>query len=579
MNSLRMGQVQINTIVGDLDGNYKKIIQSIKQAERNGCDLVVLPELAITGYPPEDLLLRPHFIKAQRRILDDIIRQNSSIITVLGFVDQAQGDLYNAAAVIQDQSLKAVYHKIELPNYSVFDEERYFTSGSAPLVLDVGSVKVGISICEDIWVKDSVIECEALTGGAEILVNISASPFTTGKNVQRYQLIREHCRRTHSIMAYTNLVGGQDELVFDGQSLVMDDQGDLIAAGRSFETDLIQVDLNVSRLRERREQQDFSDRVKNCTTRFRHVTTVDMMIQKSEKPVLKASDTPLRRLDATEELYKALILGLKDYVSKNGFTDVVFGLSGGIDSALVSAIAVDALGSEHVHPVIMPSQYSTRGSVDDSELLCRNMGLESITLPIRSVFDSVIELLKPVFSNLAEDVTEENLQARIRGNLVMALSNKFGWLALATGNKSELSVGYCTIYGDMVGGFAPLMDVKKGRVYRLAKYRNAKAGFDFIPNEIMNKQPSAELKPDQQDQDSLPPYDELDEILRLYIEHSMGAREIIEAGHDPETVTRITALVDRNEYKRRQAAPGIKITSMSFGKDRRMPITNHYRRS
>ena len=579
MNSLRLGLVQINTIVGDLKGNYNKILNSIQKAIAEDCDMVILPELAITGYPPEDLLLRPHFVKAQHDVLVDLMHKNGRIITILGYVEKINENLYNSAAVLQDHSLKAVYHKIELPNYSVFDEERYFTSGNTPLVLDVNSIKVGVSICEDIWVKDSVIECEALAGEAEILVNISASPFTTGKNKQRLDLIRRHCEQTHSILVYTNLVGGQDELVFDGQSLVVDEQGNLIASGQAFETDLIFVDLDVSRLREQRKNPDFDKQMQNCSTRFKKINTVELDIPAKTKKPLQKKSKPFFQWDATEELYNALILGLRDYVQKNGFTDVVFGLSGGIDSALVAAIAVDAFGCEKVHPVIMPSQYSTRGSVKDSEQLAHNMNIKPILLSIRKVFDSFIKLLAPVFHDLPADVAEENLQARIRGNLVMALSNKFGWLALATGNKSELSVGYCTIYGDMAGGFAPLMDVKKGMVYKLAEYRNAKAGFDFIPNAILTKPPSAELKPDQRDQDSLPPYDELDEILRLYVEESMGAGEIIQAGHDKDTVKQITMLIDRNEHKRRQAAPGIKITSMAFGKDRRMPITNHYRRT
>lgn len=577
MNSLRLGLAQINTVVGDLDGNYNKIVESINRAESFGCDIVVLPELGITGYPPEDLLLHPHFIKAQSNMLNDIIRQNGDIITILGFVHESGGQLYNAAAVLQNQSLKAVYHKIELPNYSVFDEERYFISGSVPLVLNVNSVKIGLSICEDIWVKNSVIECEALAGGAEILINISASPFTTGKNKQRFDLIREHCRKTHSILAYTNLVGGQDELVFDGQSLLVDDQGNLIAAGHAFETDFILVDVNVGRLRNRRKQNDFVHLTKKYHPRFKDIQTVELKPHEKDKIPIEQNQAPLFQMTPTEELYKALILGLRDYADKNGFSDVVFGLSGGIDSALVSAIAVDALGSEHVHPVIMPSPYSTKASVDDSKALAKNLNLAPLKLPIHTVFEASIELLAPVFQDLAEDVTEENLQARIRGNIIMALSNKFGWLALATGNKSELSVGYCTLYGDMVGGFAPISDVKKGMVYKLSEYRNEKAGFDFIPIRIIQKPPSAELKPNQRDQDSLPPYDELDEIIRMYVEQCMGAEEIIIAGHHPDTVKKITMLIDKNEYKRRQAAPGIKITSLAFGKDRRMPITNHYR--
>ncbi len=576
MNSLRIALAQINTTVGDLEGNRDKILQHMNTARDLGCDIVSLPEMSITGYPPEDLVLRKHFIQDQKDILKDIAGETKDILALIGFVDADKDYLYNAAAAVKDREIHAVYHKVQLPNYSVFDEERYFEPGNAPLVLDINGIQVGVSICEDIWAPNGVIECEAFTGGAEILINISASPFTLHKNKERLKVLQQHARKTCSVLLYNNLVGGQDELVFDGQSLLVNEQGELLATGKAFEEDFLCVDVNVDPVRRARQHKSYGKNRTRFTIPFRHIQHVPVHWEK--KSMKKAISAPTIRdtHSIEEQAYKAITLGLRDYVHKNGFKQVVFGLSGGIDSALVAVIAADALGPEHVTAVLMPSQYSSKGSVTDSEKIVQNLGIHFYTFPVRDIFQQYLDLFRDTFQNMSPDITEENLQARIRGNIIMALSNKFGYLALATGNKSEVSVGYCTLYGDMVGGFSPLKDLQKNMVYRLSHYRNDLAGYPIIPQSVIDKEPSAELKPDQKDQDSLPPYEVLDKILTLYVEESLGVREIIERGFHSETVKKVTRMVDMNEYKRRQAAPGVKITSLAFGKDRRMPITNKY---
>jgi len=523
-------------------------------------------------------LLSEQFINDQLDTLKIIINQVKDITCVLGFVDLRDGNIYNAAAVIHSGSLKAVYHKVQLPNYSVFDEERYFEAGNEPLIITINGVKIGISICEDIWIEECVAEAEVFCGGAEILVNISASPYYIGKFKERLELVKTRAQRNRAFILYNNLIGGQDELVFDGQSLIVNEKGDLVVHGFAFEEDFLVCDINVEKIRTFRDKDNsFETDSKSFECPFKSINQVDIQYELSAKtdPLIKPEKRP--QYNETDEIYHALLLGLRDYVQKNGFKQVVFGLSGGIDSALVAAIASDALGSGNVHCVTMPSRFSTSGSVDDSVLLAKNFGIHFLELPIENIFKSYLSLLEPVFKDLPFGVAEENLQARIRGALVMALSNKYNWMALATGNKSEVSVGYCTIYGDMIGGFSPLKDVSKMWVYRLSRRRNERAGWNLIPESIIKKVPSAELRPDQKDEDTLPPYHILDRILELYVEDNKSIDEMIAQGFKRHMIKDVIRLVNNSEYKRRQAAPGVKITLRAFGKDRRMPITNRYR--
>jgi NAD+ synthase (glutamine-hydrolysing) len=573
---LRVALAQINTTVGDLEGNTETMRHAIQTARSRDCDLIAFPELSLTGYPPEDLLLRNQFLNDQDTCFRTLAEDFTDIAGVVGFVDRRDGQRYNAAAFIAKGKVRGVYHKVNLPNYSVFDEERYFRSGSRPMVVHFGDKKIGISICEDIWVEDDVVEAEAIVGGADILLNISASPYYFDKGRERRDLIKARAHRTGAVVAYVNLVGGQDELVFDGQSLIATPGGQLVAEGAAFQTDLVIHDLDVD-LSPSSEHHTEGD-VNVFTQRFPDLDHIHVQASLSKSRSSKPTSphrTPV--LDTNEQVYSALVLGLRDYVYKNGFSDVTLGLSGGIDSALVAVLATDALGPDHVHTVTMPSRYSSSGSVEDSRQLARNLGIQFEIVAIQGIYDRYIEDLSRFFKGLDMDVTEENLQARIRGNLLMALSNKFGWLVLATGNKSEISVGYSTIYGDMVGGFSPLKDVFKGRVYQLSERVNEKAGMERIPRAILEKAPSAELRPNQTDQDSLPPYDILDAILERYVGLEMGVKEIVSEGFEENMVKEVARLVDINEYKRRQAAPGIKITPRAFGKDRRMPITNQYR--
>lgn len=575
--NLRIAVAQMNATVGDLSGNRDKILAHIEQAVASGCHVVTFPELSLTGYPPEDLVLRRQFILDQTTILKELVSRTRDIIAVIGFVDADERHLFNAAAIVQNQEIRAVYHKIQLPNYSVFDEERYFEAGRTPLVLNIEGIKTGISICEDIWIADSVTETEALSGGAEILINISASPYAMGKIDDRTTLMQTRARSCRAFIVYNNLICGQDELVFDGSSLFVDPFGRLLMSGKRFEEDFFVCDVDLAATGKIRRQESFRQAVSSFVAA--HAPCQEITLS---RPKTLAIATPTPRTiscptTTAEEVYKAILLGFKDYVYKNGFQHVVFGLSGGIDSALVAVLAADAFGAENVHGVTMPSQFSSAGSVDDSLQLAQNLGMELLHFPIENVLSAYLHIFKDTFQGLETGITEENLQARIRGNIVMALSNKFGWIAITTGNKSEVSVGYCTIYGDMAGGFAPLKDVTKTMVYHLSEYRNKVSGYELIPRAIIDKAPSAELRPNQKDQDSLPPYDELDQILERYVERSESIQEIIAAGFDDEIVKKVARLVDLSEYKRRQAAPGVKITPLAFGKDRRMPITNHYR--
>jgi NAD+ synthase (glutamine-hydrolysing) len=576
LHNIRVGMAQINSTVGDLSGNTKKIMESIDRAKSLGVDLLTFPELAITGYPPEDLLLKPQFIKQNRESLDKIIEHSSNIAVVVGFVD-SDGDIYNAAAVVCDKRLAGIYHKIYLPNYGVFDENRYFQAGTAYPVFNIYGVGIGINICEDIWYEAGPAIVQAYAG-ARVLINISASPYHAGKGFFRERMLAIRASDSVAIVVHNNLVGGQDELVFDGNSLIINEKGEVIARGKQFDEDFVVADLDVesvfrSQLHDPRRRKE-PPWVKE---KLQEATKIEVS---SEYPAIARPSLPPRRiegLDDLAEIYHALVLGVRDYVHKNGFEKVVIGLSGGVDSSLVAAIAVDALGAENVVGISMPSRYSSPGSKSDAEALARNLGIEFKVIPIEKAFNAYLETLAEPFKDTNPDATEENIQARIRGNLLFALSNKFGWLVLACSNKSETAMGYTTLYGDMSGGLIPLKDVPKTTVYKLSQYRNRQAGKDVIPSPVLAKAPSAELRPNQKDTDTLPPYEILDPILKAYVEDDVMIDQIVATGFDRETVLRVAKLVDRNEYKRRQAAPGIKITPRDFGRDRRLPITNRFR--
>jgi NAD+ synthase (glutamine-hydrolysing) len=576
MRTIRIGLCQINTTVGDIEGNTKKILHYIEKGKKMGADLLAFPEMAVTGYPPEDLLLMPKFIEANLRAARVIAKATSSITAIVGFVSK-DGDIFNSAGLLHEGKLIDAYSKIYLPNYGVFDEDRYFQVGKENFIFILKSTPIGLSICEDLWYPGDPIRTQALYGGAELIVNISSSPYHTGKSAFREKMITTRASDNLAIVAYCNLVGGQDELVFDGGSMIFDQNGDLIARGKQFEEDLVLADLDMEavfrmRLHDPRIRRE---RLANEEKSLRKIELTDRSPSvKKRPPIPKREDKPLDRLS---EIYSALVLGTRDYVQKNGFKTVLIGLSGGIDSALTAAVAVDALGKNGVVGVTMPSQYSSKGSIEDSELLAKNLGIRLIQIPITDIFQAYLKTLSPSFKSVKANVTEENIQARIRGNILMALSNKFGWLVLTTGNKSEMSVGYCTLYGDMAGGFAVLKDVPKTLVYELAKYRNKKEGKAIIPKTVFVKPPSAELRANQKDEDSLPPYPVLDPILQAYVEEDKGLEEILKMGFKERMIKEVIQMVDRNEYKRRQSPPGVKITHRALGKDRRLPVTNKYR--
>ncbi len=579
MRNFRIALAQINPTVGDLDGNAQKAIYYIEQARELDADIVAFPELAIPGYPPEDLLLKPQFLEENRLHAERVASHSEGIAVVIGFADSVGVEVYNAAAVAFDGRLVDVYHKMFLPNYGVFDEDRYFEAGDACPVYMINGVSVGVNICEDIWypVGPTVVQRNA---GAEIIVNINGSPFYSGKRRFREKMLATRAADNELFLAYVNMVGGQDELVFDGASMVFSPQGDVIASSGQFVEDLLVVDVDVqavfrARLREPRPRKEKPESLEDIGSP--RLVAVSRHISNERKVELDATDGPEEIYDGVEETYEALVLGTRDYVQKCGFDKALIALSGGIDSSLVAAIGVDALGSENVVGVSMPSEFSSEGSVTDAKLLADNLGIEIWTIPIEMTFDAFMQSLAPQFAHAPFGVAEENIQSRIRGNLIMALSNKFGWLVLTTGNKSEMATGYATIYGDMSGGFAVIKDVPKIMCYDLARFRNSRAGRDIIPQTVIDKPPSAELRPDQLDQDTLPPYEELDPILKAYVEDDMSFEDIVEMGNDPEVVKQIIGLVDRSEYKRRQSAPGIKITPRNFGRDRRMPIANRWR--
>ncbi|GBD94337.1 glutamine-dependent NAD(+) synthetase [bacterium BMS3Abin05] len=573
---LRIAQAQINTIVGDLTGNRDKILEWVKRAEETEADIVIFPELAITGYPPEDLLMRPKFIEDNLRVFYEIASKIGSATTIVGFADREDGRVYNAAGILHQGRVEAICHKIQLPNYGVFDEKRYFQAGTEALVFERNEVMFGINICEDIWVPGAVIETQAFPGDSEVILNISASPYHVGKGNERKELLKKRAIDSYAYIVYTNLIGGQDELVFDGMSVVFSPKGNVLAQGAQFKEDLVVTDLDIERVRKRRREDPLFMHKKFKTQAVFPIELVRLPEVK-EKARKRLPRGKTESVEKPEEIYKALMLGTRDYVHKNGFKKVVIGLSGGIDSTLVAAIAVDALGAGNVVGVGMPSKYSSKSSVQDAETLAKNLDIPLMIIPIQSIFDAYLKTLKETFKNLRRDITEENLQARIRGNILMALSNKFGWLVLTTGNKSETSVGYSTLYGDTAGGFAVIKDVPKLLVYDLCKYRNRKAGRMLIPENVLSKPPSAELRPNQKDEDSLPPYSVLDPILEAFVEQELSPSEIIAKGFPEDVVIRVAQMVDHSEYKRRQSPPGIKITPRAFGRDRRMPITNRYR--
>jgi len=575
MRILNLALAQVNHVVGDFEGNFQKIVSYIKRAKKAGADIVAFPEMCLTGYPPEDLLLKPEFIKENQKYLHKILPYTRDITVIVGFVDH-EDDIYNAAAILHEGELVGIYHKIFLPNYGVFDENRYFQAGHKVQVFIINDVRVGINICEDIWYPGGPTREQSLYGGAEVIINISSSPYHYGKAHARLRMLSTRAEDNGVIVAYINSVGGQDELVFDGNSMIISEEGTLLAKSPSFEEDLLLLTLQPENVFNERIHDPRRRKEKLYTSPEWQMETIPLKtISKSQKNKL-ANGQITDFLNQEEEVYKALQTGLRDYVGKNLFKKVLVGISGGIDSALVASIAVETLGKHNVVGVAMHSQFTSKESKVDARKLAANHGFKLLEIPIDALYRNFLAQMKSVFKKASPDITEENIQARIRGNILMALSNKFGWLVLATGNKSEISVGYCTLYGDMVGGFSILKDVYKTMVYRLADYRNEQAGFDIIPKRIITKAPSAELKPDQKDTDSLPPYSILDPILRAYVEEDLAMKEIIEMGYEPQTVEKVIKLVDGNEYKRRQAAPGIKITHRAFGKDRRFPITNRF---
>ena len=565
---IRVAACQLNPVVGDLAGNVERVLETLEEAEAQGCDLAVFSELVVTGYPPEDLLLKPRFVVENMEAVEKIAARTGRCAAVVGFVDAGR-DLYNAAAVCADGQIVGTYHKRLLPNYGVFDEKRYFAPGDEPFELfRVAGVRVGVSICEDAWSPSGPV-AEQAAGGAELVVNINASPFHAGRLIERLRMLATRASDASCAIVYVNQVGGQDELVFDGASLVVDASGELVASAPQFEEHVLVVDLDVTPVFRKRlldpRDRAIARALPELSVTNEHTAAADHRYGRVVEPL-----PPVR------EVYEALVLGTRDYVGKNGFTDVVIGLSGGVDSSLVATIAADAVGAAHVHGVSMPSRYSSTGSKDDAGALATNLGIDYRTIAIEPAHTAFLEMLAPSFAGQPQNLAEENVQARIRGVILMALSNKFGWLVLSTGNKSEMAAGFSTLYGDMVGGFAVIKDVPKLLVYDLCRDRNARAGRELIPAPVLTKPPSAELRPDQRDDETLPPYGELDPVLEAYVEGDMTASELEQAGFDQALVRRVVTLVDRAEYKRRQAPPGVRVTPKAFGKDRRLPITNQY---
>jgi NAD+ synthase (glutamine-hydrolysing) len=571
MSRVRIAAAQMNTVVGDLEGNAARIFDAYEAAAAAGADLVVFPELTITGYPPEDLLLRPAFVAQAAEALEKLAARTGATAAIVGF-PEAGRDLSNAAAVLAHGRVQGVYRKHLLPNYAVFDEQRYFVPGDeyGPLFVIAG-VRVSVSICEDAWSPTGPIAHQA-AGGAELAVNLNASPYYAGRLHERETMLATRAADASIPVVYANLVGGQDELVFDGGSLVVDEEGELVARAKQFEEDLLIVDLDV--------RAAFRKRMLDPRGRGRAKSLPEVLVTEAHLGLPIGADRAPARIEAVytpvREVYEALVLGTRDYVRKNGFSDVHIGLSGGVDSAIVAMIAADARGAEHVTGVLMPSRFSSDHSVTDAQQIAANLGIATLTVPIEPAHAAFETMLAEVLASAPPGLAEENVQSRIRGNVLMTISNKLGSLVLTTGNKSEMATGYATLYGDMVGGFAVIKDVPKTLVYALCAERNERAGRELVPMSVLTKPPSAELRPDQKDTDSLPDYDELDPILEGYVEGDRAASDLIDEGLDAAVVRRITALVDRNEYKRRQAPPGVRVSPKAFGKDRRLPITNRW---
>ena len=555
---LRIALAQVNPTVGDIEANLAKISQLYAASEAAGCDIVMFPELSITGYPPEDLVLKAGFVAANQEAMGNFARTTGTCVAVVGFVDGSTDlELYNAAAVISGGVVHDVYRKQLLPNYSVFDEQRYFTPGDSFSLYQIGGVHVGVTICEDIWDASGPVRQQAQAGAA-INININGSPYHRGKIGERAAMIGERAKDNHCAIAYVNQVCGQDELVFDGGSMVFDHTGTLVARSPQFVEDLLIVDIDVASPKLRR------------GTRVVAISSAPRNKPSDLQAVITKEETDL------EQVFGALVLGTRDYVRKNGFTDVVIGLSGGIDSALVAAIAVEALGAQHVHGVSMPSRYSSEGSRTDAAALATALGIDLQTISIEPAFEAYLSMTQQSFAGKQPDLTEENLQSRVRGTTLMALSNKFGWMVLTTGNKSEMATGYSTLYGDMAGGFAVIKDVAKMLVFELCRDLNTRTGREVIPSNVIAKPPSAELRPDQKDEDSLPPYAILDRVIEAYVERDLSLGEIEAEGFDRAVIEQVIRLVDRSEYKRRQSPPGVRVTPKAFGKDRRLPITNRW---
>jgi NAD+ synthase (glutamine-hydrolysing) len=559
MQTLRIAMAQINPVVGDIQGNTDKIKNYIKQAQKENVDVITFPELALTGYPPEDLLFKTHFINDIKKHLEEVTKSTQGITAIIGLAREENG-LLNSAAVIYDRKIINFYDKKILPNYGVFDEKRYFISGKNNPVYLINGITVGINICEDIWFEDGPTKDQADLG-AQLILNINGSPFDTEKRDIRENMLKERALHNNLYISYTNMVGGQDELVFDGGSVLLNPAGEIISRGKAFEEDLIITDL-------------YLEETTNFVESNTNIFVSNTFKNKNPRTI---PDNQIVEISKLEQIHKALILGTRDYVNKSGFTKVILGLSGGIDSALTCYIAVKAFGKENVLGVIMPSRFSSEGSITDSQLLANNLGIDTKIIPIEPAYSSFLDMLSESFEGTSVDVAEENLQARIRGNILMALSNKFNWITLITGNKSEMATGYSTLYGDMAGGFAVLKDVPKTLVYELCRYINTLQDTDLIPETIITKPPSAELREDQKDEDSLPPYDILDAILKYYVEEDRSFQEIVDLGYDEAVVKRTTLLLDRSEYKRKQSPPGVKITPRNFGRDRRIPLINKYK--
>jgi NAD+ synthase (glutamine-hydrolysing) len=578
MRSLRLSLSQFNSTVGDIYGNAGRISNEIEKAKKNGVDLIVFPELAITGYPPEDLLLKPSFISENEKALQEVVKASAGIGVIVGFADKRE-DIYNAAAFIYNGKIHGIYHKIYLPNYGVFDEERYFRAGSSYPIFLFNGILIGINICEDIWYPYGPTTIQSVEGNAELIINISSSPYHAGKGVFREKMLATRAVDNNVIIAYVNAVGGQDELVFDGQSLILDEKGEILARGPAFEEESLVYDLSIdpvfrSRLHDpRRRRKGFFLKESPSNSQ----TPIIISEKSAAKKKKKLAPIHYQTIPILEEIYKALVTGVRDYVLKNKFSRAVIGLSGGIDSALTLLIAVDALGKKNVTSVFMPSPFTSKESHEDVAALVESNGVDLINLPITETFENYLGILGREWKGRKPDSTEENIQARIRGNFMMALSNKFSWLVLTTGNKSEMSVGYATLYGDMAGGFSVIKDVLKTEVYALSEYRNMKEGRDLIPRRVFEKAPTAELKFNQIDQDTLPPYDILDGIIKGYVEEDQSLEELVANGFSRSIALKVMKMVEQSEYKRRQAPPGIKITQRALGKDRRMPITNQYK--